>query len=75
MVDESVNHEKDAKYGSWFHLSFDHFMAPFLWSMRVQTMKNLVHVLSSSRKSWINFLKFPSPSVKMTIVNSFNAVI
>ena len=26
--------------GSWFHLSFEHFMTSFLWSIRVYNMKN-----------------------------------
>ena len=26
--------------GSWFHLSFGHFMTSFLWSIRVQIMEN-----------------------------------
>ena len=25
--------------GSWFHLSFEHFMTSFLWSARVLTME------------------------------------
>ena len=38
--------------GSWFHLSFEHFMASFLWSIRVYA-KIVVDLLSFKRNKII----------------------
>ena len=33
--------QKQEPRGTWFHLSFEHFLAPFIWSIRLQTMENV----------------------------------